>query len=62
MYKIEFQPRSDIKNITSKNELKTCLGALNPKLNAIQIFDRADDDEGAKNYFKITQDCIMWQS
>ena len=60
--KLNFSHECDVKNVTSKNELKTCLGALNPKLNAIQIFDRDDDDEGAKNCFKIAQDCIMWWS
>ena len=29
--KIEFQPRKDQKNTTSKNELKSRLGALNEK-------------------------------
>ena len=60
--KLNFGHECDVKNVTSKNELKTCLGALNPKLNAIQIFDRDDDDEGAKNCSKIAQDCIMWWS
>ena len=30
--KIEFQPRKDQKNATSKNDLKSRLGALNEKL------------------------------
>ena len=32
VYKIEFQPQIDQKNGTSKNDLKTGLGALNQKI------------------------------